>query len=106
MSYHQTRSRRRWPRRAGMGALELPPVPDLPPVPPAPPDPSEGSGKTWFEELTEPIGKIFGTPKPTPVIKPATPMTVPIPARPGMSLTTKLLIAGGAVGLVALITRR
>lgn len=103
MSYHLTRSRRRRPR--SMGDIGLPPLPDLPPVPPAPPDPSEDSGKTWFEELTEPITKVFGTPtlKP-PVIKPS-PMTVPRPARTGMSTSNKLMIAGGAIALVALMTR-
>lgn len=91
MSYH---------RKFTLGDVGLPPLPDLPAIPAPPPAPSESSGTTIFEDMAESVGKIFGGPK--PLVKPA----VPLPARPGMSTTAKLALAGGALALIVLVTRR
>ncbi len=99
MSYHLTHRR----RSRGLGDIEKTyDLPNLPAVPAAPPPPETGSGwsKSWLAEVTGPIAQIFSaTPKP-----PATPATVP--AKPGMSTTTKIALAGGAVVLAAFIARR
>lgn len=107
MSYHLTNRRRMRRKTRGLGALDISisPPPDLPPVPDPPPPadpwaPAAPAAPSFLAEIAQKLRESAAAAQ-AQANKPS----VPLPASPGLSTTTKLAIAGGAVVLVALVTR-
>jgi len=67
-------------------------------VDPDPAHPAGGSTGSALDKIGGLLSNILGN-------RPALPPTVPV-VNPGMSTTTKILLAGGALAVVALIARR